>query len=143
MNGPMDFRLFTCWVLIERSVDIDGWVGHCLEFDIVSQGDSPQHALAMVKEATGICLLDDLNDGVDPESVRERAPTECWEALYELMKRGDRVPMKQIESGEAKVTRFAIQIVLPFFRQHQVELAPTAVNPMLEVYSSGSMQIAC
>jgi predicted RNase H-like HicB family nuclease len=138
----MDFRLFTCWVMLERSVDDDGWVGHCLEFDIVSQGDTAAHALDMIKEATALCLLDDLNDGVEPESVRNRAPKEYWESLFQMMKTGERVPLSEITSGTREVRKFAMQIVLPFVRAHNVELAD-APPPMREVFSASPQQIAC
>jgi len=145
MQGIKDLRLFTCWVMIERSEDGDGsWIGHCLEFDIVSQGDSAHHALDMIHEATAMMLLDDLNDGVEPDAIRSRAPTELWQSLFTMMKMGERIPLAQIRNGErSDVKKFATQIVLPFVRVHALELADTP-QPMDSVLSMPSpQQMAC
>jgi len=145
MQGIKDLRLFTCWVMIERSEDGDGsWLGHCLEFDIVSQGDNASHALDMIREATAMMLMDDLNDGVEPDKVRSRAPLEIWQALFDMMKTGERIPLAQIRSGERNdVKKFATQIVLPFVRVHELELADTP-PPMDSVLSMPQIQqLAC
>lgn len=126
MQRSRDLRIFTCWVMIERSEDGDGWTGHCLEFDIVSQGDSPQQAIDMVREATAMALLDDQNDGVEPNEVRSEAPVEYWQSLFELIKNGERIPLSKVRSGErSDVKKFAMQIVLAFVRVHELELADT------------------
>ena len=144
MQGARDLRIFTCWVMIERSEDEDGsWLGHCLEFDIVSQGDSPQQAIDMIHEATAMALFDDLNDGVEPTSARSKAPVEYWQSLFDLMKNGERVPLSKIRSGErGDVKKFAMQIALAFIRIHELELADTPPVADSVLSMPPSLQIA-
>lgn len=52
------------------------WVGHCLEVDIVSQGDGPEHALVMVMEATAIFIEWLRREDRDP--FDHCAPPEYW-----------------------------------------------------------------
>lgn len=69
-------------ILIHEAEDIPGcWVGHCLDFDIISQGSHPEHAKEMVEEATIMTILDDLGHGLDPFQ-RNRASQEDWELFY-------------------------------------------------------------
>lgn len=89
----------------------------------------------MIKEATAFALVEDLHDGVDPESVRKRAPVEFWQSLLSMMKTGERVPLSKIRSGErSDVKKFATQIVLTFVRVNEMELADTP-PPMDSVFS--------
>jgi predicted RNase H-like HicB family nuclease len=70
----------TLQVLIGPAEDVPGqWFGHCLDLDIVSAGISSEHALEMVTEAVGLCIEDDLANGLDPWA-RRPAPPECWPA---------------------------------------------------------------
>lgn len=54
----------------------DVWMGHCLQLDVVSQGNSPEHALAMVMEASAILYEDDCRARLDPWA--RCAPPEFW-----------------------------------------------------------------
>jgi predicted RNase H-like HicB family nuclease len=36
----------------------DDWVANCLEYDVASQGDSEEHALAMIREAVELHIED-------------------------------------------------------------------------------------
>ena len=55
------------WVLVTKSKQVPGqWVAHCLTWDIVTQGNSIEHALEMVGEAVRTCVVDDLTNGLDP-----------------------------------------------------------------------------
>jgi hypothetical protein len=76
VQGGMD-RIFTAWVVVRRADDVPGqWVSHCLDYDVVSQGDSLDHAMKMVVESTTIVVADDVSKGRDPMS--RRAPEACW-----------------------------------------------------------------
>jgi predicted RNase H-like HicB family nuclease len=44
--------------VIFRGADSDQWVAVCLEYDVVTQGDSEEHAKAMIKEAVELHLED-------------------------------------------------------------------------------------
>jgi hypothetical protein len=89
VQGGMD-RIFTAWVVVRRADDVPGqWVSHCLDYDVVSQGDSLDHAMKMVVESTTIVVADDVSKGRDPMS--RRAPEACWEELWAVVRTGDRV----------------------------------------------------
>jgi predicted RNase H-like HicB family nuclease len=45
---------------------VGDWVGHCIEFDAVSQGQTAQEALNMVMEAARIIWDEDRKEGRDP-----------------------------------------------------------------------------
>jgi len=77
----------TVTVLVEASGEIVGeWVAHVLELDVVTQGRSVEHALAMAEEAAGIVLS-------ESAAPRRRAPEAEWERAYALMREGDRLPL--------------------------------------------------
>jgi predicted RNase H-like HicB family nuclease len=42
------------------------WIGMCLEYDVVTQGDSEDHAVAMVKEAVELLMA-----GESPQAMKE------------------------------------------------------------------------
>jgi predicted RNase H-like HicB family nuclease len=44
--------------VIFKDAGSDQWVALCLEFDVVTQGDSEEHAKAMLKEAVELYLED-------------------------------------------------------------------------------------
>lgn len=68
-------------------------MGHCLQLDIISQGDSIEHAFEMVCEACELAMNADYADGLDPFD-REPAPDEDWEPYYKIMKRP--VPLSRV-----------------------------------------------
>src|SRR5947209_3310903 len=78
------------WIVVERAADLpDAWVAHCLDFDVVSQGNSPQHAIEMLREAVEMVVMDDLKRNADPRS--RRAPEAYWVQLSRLLDGADRV----------------------------------------------------
>lgn len=108
METTNEKRVYSCWVVVERAADVpDLWVSHCLNFDILSQGDSPREALESVCEAVGMSLLDDLMERIEP-SQRAAAPHEYWVRLKEILDRGNSVKFSEVPDG-AKV-RIAMQI---------------------------------
>ena len=52
--------------LIYKSSFQDQWVAICVEYDIASQGDSREHALAMIREAVELHL-----DGISKEQLEQ------------------------------------------------------------------------
>lgn len=104
-------RAFTGWVYISKAESIPGcWVAHCLDFNIVSQGQSPLQALEMVREALGIALADDLNNGFDPDLRRKECDADDWAPLHRLLQ-APRVPVSDID-GTADTFEFAVPITL-------------------------------
>ena len=73
--------------------DGDQWVAHCLQLDVVSQGNSIEHAFQMICEACWMAISSDLADGLDP-FLREPAPDEAWAPYYEIMK--NPVPLSRV-----------------------------------------------
>ena len=45
-------------VVVYKDADSDQWVVECLEYGVATQGDSVEHALAMIKEAVELHLED-------------------------------------------------------------------------------------
>lgn len=113
---------YNFWVYVERSADDPAvWVGHCLLLDIVSWGSSPAEARDMVREAVEVCILDDLNAGLDPLE-RRRAPPEAFDKLNELLVGGRPVdPTKADVAEREAVSRFAMMISLVFTKNHAVD----------------------
>ena len=44
--------------VIYKAQESDQWVAFCVEYDIASQGDSPEHALEMIREAVELHFED-------------------------------------------------------------------------------------
>jgi predicted RNase H-like HicB family nuclease len=129
-----DSRSFAGWAYITRAEDLpDCWTAHCLDYDIVSVGDSPQQALDMVREAVGVALADDLNSGRDP-SARKAAP-EDWQPLLRLFEKHTKVQVGQMNSHLQTFKEFAAPLTV-VITQSQNTLAPNLKldldgNPLL------------
>jgi predicted RNase H-like HicB family nuclease len=83
-------------MLIEPAQDVDGlWVSHCLNFDVISQGDTPQEALASLREAVAMTVVDDLENGADP--AERSAPTELWDRLERVLREGQAVTLSEVK----------------------------------------------
>jgi predicted RNase H-like HicB family nuclease len=81
-------------ILVTRAEDLPGvWVSHCLNLDVISQGNSIREALEAVQEAVLMVLNDDESEGLDPFD-RERAPDDCWQQLFKIMREG--VPAQSV-----------------------------------------------
>jgi hypothetical protein len=88
-----------CSILVYAAPDVPGqWVSHCLNFDIMSQGNSPSHARASLVEAVALSAADDHEVG---RSVFERnlAPVEDWERFEEIMRSGAVRTFDHLDSG--------------------------------------------
>lgn len=102
--------VFASWIFVEPAEDIPGlWVAHCLDFDVISQGDNPAHAIESVTEAVAMTLLDDLHHDLDPNE--RRAPAEFWDQLAHVLKHGNQVKISEVvdKVGKAKI---ATQVTL-------------------------------
>lgn len=75
-------------VLVTPARDVPGqWIAHCLSLDLVTQGESLQHAFMMAHEAILQVVNDDIRQGLDPLD-RAEAPTECWDVLNSTLRHG-------------------------------------------------------
>lgn len=97
--------VFTSWVVVEPAEDIPGeWVAHCLSFDVISQGSSPQEALDAMAEALTMTVADDPSE--------HPAPDEDWERLVDLLERGKRVQMSEVNAMASSRSRVVLAIEL-------------------------------
>jgi predicted RNase H-like HicB family nuclease len=74
------------------------WSAHVLDFDVVTQGDSPTHAAQMAYEAAMMVALDDLNEGRDPHG--RRAPQKFWARLYTALNGGEHVDARTVNATD-------------------------------------------
>lgn len=136
----MDERIFNVWVIARPAPDVPGqWIAHCLDFDVVSQGDTLDHALRMVHEAAVMVALDDLNKGRDP--LARRAPADLFGELYGLFERGQKLSFQELQAAEAgkRIVAFATQFELRFERVDHEAVA----RSMRPVPVAIAQQIAC
>lgn len=69
--------------VIFRADDLPGqWVAHCLELDIVTQGNSAKHAVEMLDDALRAVAQENMSHGREPFEFRS-APTEDWQRYRE------------------------------------------------------------
>ncbi|NOU33335.1 MAG: hypothetical protein HOO96_36015 [Polyangiaceae bacterium] len=69
--------------MVREAPDLPGqWVAHCLDFDVISQGNSPTHAFQMIAEAANMFALHELNAGREP--MGSAAPDASWEEFDSL-----------------------------------------------------------
>lgn len=95
----MHFAETNVVVLVTPAESIPGrWVAHCLNLDLVTQGNSIQHAVSMAGEALAQVIEDDLAHGLDPLE-RPPAPQECWDLVSWTLRSGR--PVDAIEDPTA------------------------------------------
>jgi hypothetical protein len=101
-------------IVVAPAEDISGvWVGHCLDFDVISQGSDPHEAIEAVIEAVAVTVLDDLQAGLDP--CDRRAPEEYWVDLAKVLKHGEQVRLSDVK-GDCKLV-IATQATFVFERK--------------------------
>lgn len=104
---------YNFWIVVRPSEQLEGqWVAHCLELDIVSQGNSIAHAFKMISEAVCMVIADDLEDNLDPRS-RRPAPKEYWDELWSALSRGEPTDFASLnEADNASISFVAAQMVI-------------------------------
>jgi len=120
----MEARAEILRVLVTRSEQIPGtWVAHCLDLDVVTQGEGIRGAMDMLVEAVMMVVEDDLKAGLDPFE-RPDAPEECWEQYSRIMRHGR--PLDSVPSDKRdQVSVVVAQLHLLVRRQTQsVPVAP-------------------
>ncbi len=104
----------TLHTLITPAQDVPGlWVAHCLELDVISQGNDPEHALRAIAEAVEMVVEDDLERGDDPLEVRTRAPEECWITLLRVMQTGQPVDLSELGNRRIEVLVVELNLFRP------------------------------
>lgn len=80
--------------------DVAGqWTAHCLDWDLVTQGDSEEHAWEMLREAVEMVVANDQEHGRNPFD-RKRAPQKYWEQAQRVEQR-DAQPGSVVKSFPA------------------------------------------
>lgn len=75
-------------VLVQRDAeDTHIWIAHCLDCDIITQGDDPADALTSLPEAVLIAIGDALKAGQDPFEFK--APPEDFEIYRKVQQVGE------------------------------------------------------
>jgi predicted RNase H-like HicB family nuclease len=91
MNHP-SLHLPLAYIVLP-AVDLPGqWVGHCLDLDLVTQGDSLRDAVESIGEAVDLVL----ESGDVPRY--KRAPQSFWDLFVSVLSEGERVNMDDILS---------------------------------------------
>jgi predicted RNase H-like HicB family nuclease len=112
--------------IIRRGQSVPGaWVAECVPLDIATQGDSLEHAMAMLVDAVDLVVDDDLERGVDPLSSRSPSP----EALEELnwLLRGPLMPVDVNSVDQSvQVVLAMIDVVRPVVPAMRTEPPPRA-----------------
>lgn len=105
-------RFYNFWVVVRPSKELEGqWIAHCLELDIVTQGNSIRHVFEMIEEAVSMAVIDDLADQIEPHS-RNSAPKEYWDELWENIKRGESIELVELmKSDDSTISFVAAQLV--------------------------------
>lgn len=83
-------------VLIRREPGLSDWIAHCLDWDLVSQGSTPIHALAMISESIQIVAEEDARAVLDPDD-RPSADEADWRDFQFAQAFGERVAGSQVD----------------------------------------------
>ena len=114
-------RRYNLWFLVRRAVDLPGqWTAHCLELDVVTQGESVEHAIRMLAEASVMTLADDLEHGRDP--FDRRAPDEYWAELYRIVREGLPGQLAELAAAGDRLQVVAGQVEFHVFEQARSSL---------------------
>lgn len=124
-------RPFKFWVVYERSDEPGGsWIGHALDFDVISYGDGLQDTIKMTVEAVALTLQDDLENGFDP--IDRRAPTEYWDRMWRITSIGQRMSGSDALKDEDRIKAYVVQHAIAFKITSvlvDIDAAPEATGP--------------
>jgi len=126
MSRP-SLRLPLAYIVLPAT-DLPGqWVGHCLDLDLVTQGDSLRDAVESICEAVDLVLE------TGDVSRYKRAPQGFWDLFVSVLSEGERVNMDDILSrpsvdvGALAGYLVTDQAKVPQQRRKGWELAPDRV----------------
>lgn len=130
--------VFASWVVVEPAEEIPGvWVAHCLDFDVISQGNNPKLAIEAVNEAVAMTVVNDLCEGLDPED--RRAPDEYWEQLAHVLKNGKLVKLDEVK--EMKGVRVILATQMTYVVERERKGAPHRVDPFVVPQSTAHVEL--
>ncbi len=93
---PRPSTFFSLHVLVYREDDF--WLAHCLEFDAVAQGGTPEQARAGLIDAIETLVSDAIEHG-DEAGLYSPAPAELWRRFGQAKASEVRFNMRQLEAG--------------------------------------------
>lgn len=99
------------WIVVRRAPDIPGiWIAHCLDLNVLSEGESLSEAIESIPEAVAIVVGDALAAGIDP--LRHRAPQHYWDDLNRLLRDGvpAGLPPDALDAQAATLEAVALQL---------------------------------
>ena len=111
--------IHTLWFIAHPSDDVPGdWEAHCLEFDLISQGQSLIEALELCLESAAIHVRESLREQRDPYATR--APDEFWDLRNKVLDGGEKLSPEQfhdVVQNDGKwiiVAEFHVRIDIDF-----------------------------
>lgn len=115
----------TSWVLFYPAPDVRGeWLGHVLDLNIMSQGRSLEHVIAMTLEATSLAIQWDLEAGKDPFVVRKRArPSEYAKARRALL---EGRPIASSDAKKIKSADLVVGVFVLHVKKHSAAIAASS-----------------
>ena len=120
-------------VLVSRAADLPGqWLGHCLDLDLMSQGNSIDEAMESMVEIVSLAMVEDLKEGLDPFQVREGAPEACWQEWMQITATGR--PLSALTADQVSSVRaLAVQVQLELEIKQQPSLVPLTLRDHMQL----------
>jgi predicted RNase H-like HicB family nuclease len=136
----VEVRELNLWVLVRPAPDVAGqWVAHCLDLDVVTQGNDFQHALRMLSEAVWMVMVADFELGRDPLK-RTRAPEEDWSELYRVQREGTLTNITVVSDRVVAAVQLHVKVGLNVGRERLREASDVeALPPAWMVAALGSI----
>lgn len=117
-------RSISAWIVLKPSADLPGqWVAHCLDYDLVSQGNSLHHATDMIIEALILVFEDELQQG--RELQERRAPARYWDEMFNVLRQAHASTGVPAEEAAQAVAVAHLQLDLTVLQAGEGE-GPTA-----------------
>ena len=102
-------ELYPVWIVLKKDEEEGIWIAHCLENDVVSQGEDAHSAYKAGVESASLAMSWDLEEGKDPRT-RRPAPSEDYEDLHYLLDQGSRVEEVQDALGDKSYRVIAVRV---------------------------------
>ena len=111
-------------VLIQPAPELQGqWIAHCLNWDLITQGDSPAHVTEMIVEAIVLAIEEDTSEGLNPDD-RPSAPDDCWDLFRKTQHEGFRIVSADVDSLKSS----SDVVIAAVLYLQQIPAQPTATE---------------
>lgn len=130
-------------ILIRQEAGLEGqWVAHCLNLDLVSQGNSPSDAVRMILEATSIAVIDDMKAGLDPAG-RSPAPKDLWDLFARTQQSGTRIAAADVDRLAASKSLVVALIAYMHVAEQRAEASDRLPPPFMIADLQNGENAAC